>query len=306
MNYLYFPGCSLKGSGRAYEESFLAVSKVMEIGISELEDWNCCGATAYMSVSERKSFALTARNLSIAERHADRRGTVDMVAPCAACFLALTKTQKYLAEYEDISSKVHQALDTAGLSYEGRVRIRHPLDVFLNDIGLEKIKSHIERPLAGMKVACYYGCQIVRPFATFDDQDNPTSMNMIMQALGAETLDWPLKTRCCGGSLTGTIQEVGMRLSYVILHEARRLGADVVATACPLCQFNLECYQKGMNKAYRDKISMPVAYFTQLMGMAFGIGERALGMQRIFVPPKSLQASADCCGSAGLKGAAHV
>jgi heterodisulfide reductase subunit B len=300
MNYLYFPGCSLKGSGRAYEESFLAVSKVMGIGISELEDWNCCGATAYMAVSERKSFALTARNLAIAEKHADRRGTVDMIAPCAACYLALTKTQKYLAEYEDISNKVHLALETAGLSYEGRVRIRHPLDVYLNDIGLEKIKSAVKRPLAGMKVACYYGCQIVRPFAVFDDKDNPTSMNKIMQALGAETISWPLKTRCCGGSLTGTIQEVGMRLSYIILREARRLGANVVATACPLCQFNLECYQKDMSKSYHDKIEMPVAYFTQLMGRAFGLRDKELGMQRIFVPPKPIQATAD------LKGAAHV
>jgi heterodisulfide reductase subunit B len=300
MNYLYFPGCSLKGTGRAYEESFLAVSKIMGINISELEDWNCCGATAYMSVSERKSFALTARNLSIAERHAGRRGTVDMVAPCAACFLALTKTQKYLAEYEDISNKVHLALDTAGLSYEGRVNIRHPLDVFLNDIGVEKIKAQVKLPLTGLKVACYYGCQIVRPFATFDDKDNPTSMNRILQALGAETIDWPLKTRCCGGSLTGTIQEVGMRLSYIILREAHRLGADVLATACPLCQFNLECYQKSMSKSYRDKIEMPVAYFTQLMGRAYGLGERELGMQRIFVPPKTIRAKAE------TKGAAHV
>jgi heterodisulfide reductase subunit B len=298
MNYLYFPGCSLKGSGRAYEESFLAVSKTMGIGIRELEDWNCCGATAYMAISERKSFALTARNLAIAEKYADKRGTVDLIAPCAACYLALAKTQKYLTEYEDISNKVHSALQTAGLSYEGRVKIRHPLDVFLNDISPDKIKSGVKRPLTGMKVACYYGCQIVRPFATFDDKDNPTSMNKIMQALGAETINWTLKTRCCGGSLTGTIQEVGMRLSYVILREAKRLGANVIATACPLCQFNLECYQKEMSKSYHDKVYMPVAYFTQLMGLAFGLGNRELGLQRIFVPPLLLQTA--------MKGAAHV
>jgi heterodisulfide reductase subunit B2 len=286
MNYLYFPGCSLKGSGKAYEESFLAVCKAMGVDLTEIEDWNCCGATAYMAVNELNSFALTARNLAIAEKHTDKRSTVDLIAPCAACYLVLTKTQKYLAEYEGISSKVNQALNAAGLTYEGRVKIRHPLDVFTNDIGIEKVKAAVKKPLTGLKVACYYGCQIVRPFKSFDNKDNPMSMDQLLRAMGAETIDWPLKTRCCSGSLTGTIQEVGMRLSYIILREAQRLGADIVATACPLCQFNLECYQKSMTKAYEDKIDMPVAYFTQLMGMAYGIEKKELGMQRLFVPPK--------------------
>ncbi len=291
MSYLYFPGCSLKGSGKAYEESFLAVSKALGVGLTEIEDWNCCGATAYMAVNELNSFALTARNLAIAEKHADKRGSVDMIAPCAACYLVLNKTQKYLSEYDGISNKVNQALNAAGLSYEGRVKIRHPLDVYLNDVGVEKMKSIVKKPLTGMKVACYYGCQIVRPFATFDDQYNPTSMDKILQAMGAETIDWPLKTRCCGGSLTGTIQEVGMRLSYVLLREANRLGADAVATACPLCQFNLECYQKDMTKSYHEKVDLPVVYFTQLMGKALGLGEKELGLQRVFVPLKPIRAT---------------
>jgi heterodisulfide reductase subunit B2 len=151
-----------------------------------------------------------------------------------------------------------------------------------------------------MKIACYYGCQIVRPFIGFDDRYNPASMDKIMNALGAETVDWPLKTRCCGGSLTGTIQEVGMRLSYLLLREAKRSGADAVATACPLCQFNLECYQKDMSKSYHESVDMPVVYFTQLMGMAFGLGEKELGMHRLFVPPKPIRATA------AMKGAANV
>lgn len=300
MSYLYFPGCSLKGSGKAYEESFLAVSKALGVNLTEIEDWNCCGATAYMAVNELNSFALTARNLAIAEKHADKHGTVEMIAPCAACYLVLNKTQKYLSEYEGISNKVNQALDSAGLSYEGRVKIRHPLDVYINDIGVEKVKAAVKKPLTGMKVACYYGCQIVRPYATFDDQYNPMSMDKILQSMGAETLDWPLKTRCCGGSLTGTIQEVGMRLSYLLLREAKKSGADAVATACPLCQFNLECYQKDMSKSYHEKVSVPVVYFTQLMGMALGLGEKELGMHRLFMPPKPIRATVE------MKGAAHV
>jgi heterodisulfide reductase subunit B len=123
------------------------------------------------------------------------------------------------------------------------VRIRHPLDVLVNDIGLEKVNNAVTRPLTGLKVACYYGCAIVRPYATFDDQWNPTSMDRLVEALGGTPIDWTLKTRCCGGTLTGTIREAGLRLGQLLLREARRKGADILITTCPLCQFDLECFQ---------------------------------------------------------------
>jgi heterodisulfide reductase subunit B len=212
---------------------------------------------------------------------------VNLVAPCAACYLVLNKTQHYLAEFKEIGQKIHAALSTAGLHYDGRVRIRHPLDVLVNDFGLEKIKAAVKRPLNGLKVASYYGCQIVRPYSTFDDQYNPTSMDKLMESLGAKTVDWPLKTRCCGGSLTGTIPDVGGRLSYILLKEAKKHGANVVATGCPLCQFNLECYQGLMAQSYDKDVALSALYFTQLLGTALGIDDRQLGMQRLFVPLKS-------------------
>ena len=137
-----------------------------------------------------------------------------------------------------------------------------------------------------MKVACYYGCQIVRPYATFDDQYHPMTMDQILIAMGAETIDWPLKTRCCGGTLTGTIEDVGLRLNYILLREAKRRGADIIATACPLCQFNLECNQDKIGRHNHDDVSLPVAYFTQLMGLALGLPEKPLGLHRLFVPVK--------------------
>jgi heterodisulfide reductase subunit B len=287
MNYLYYPGCSLKGNGKGYEESILAVFGALGAKLTELEDWNCCGATAYMAVNELKAFALSARNLAIAEKHAGKRGTIDLIAPCAACYLVLSKTQRYLSEYSGIADKIHQSLYMAGLEYNGRVRVRHPLDVLVNDIGVERIRAEVKEPLSGMKFACYYGCQIIRPFATFDDQHNPSSMNKIVHALGGETVEWALKTRCCGGSLIGTVPEVGIRLSFILLKEAKACGADSIITACPLCQFNLECYQGKMRKEYGEKIDMPVAYFSQIMGMAMGLKKRDLGMHRLFVPPKA-------------------
>ena len=296
MSYLYFPGCSLKSSGRGYEESLLAVCAALDLPVEELKDWNCCGATAYMSVSEMKAFALSGRNLALAERQQAQAGSIDLMVPCAACYLGLNKAQRYIREYADIRSQVGQALSAAGLSYSGRVRVRHPLDIFINDVGVEKLTARVRQQLKGLKIACYYGCQLVRPYADFDDQHVPTSMETIMKALGAEPIDWPLKTRCCGGSLIGTVPDVGMRLSYLILKEAQKRGADLLITACPLCQFNLECYQSKMNRKFEQAVDLPVVYVTQAMGMAFGLSQRQLGLQRLFVPVREARATAAVAG----------
>jgi heterodisulfide reductase subunit B len=284
MSYIYYPGCSLKGTGRAYEESILEVFKALNHPLTELEDWNCCGATAYMSISELKAFTLCARNLALAERQDKGAEETDLVVPCAACYLGLNKAWHYLNEHADIRATVDNALQAAGLTYEGRVRIRHPLDIFVNDLGIDKLSEPLDRSLEGLRVACYYGCQLVRPYSEFDDQHNPSTMETVMKALGAEIVDWPLKTRCCGGALTGTIPEVGLKLSYILLNEAKKRGCDVIVTACPLCQFNLECYQSRINKTYGNGYKLPVAFFTQLMGLAYGIDRKKLGIQRLFVP----------------------
>jgi heterodisulfide reductase subunit B len=259
----------------------LAVFKALEIPLEELSDWNCCGATSYVSIDETKAFVLAARNLALAELQSDN-GTVDIVAPCSACFLVLTKTQHYLNNYPDINEKVESAMSKAGLHYHGKAKVRHPLDVLVNDYGLDKISKRVKNPLKGLKVASYYGCQVVRPFHTFDHSHYPESMDKLMGAIGAQPVDWPLKTRCCGGSLTGTIQEAGLRLNRLLLKEAHTRDADVRATCCPLCQHNLECYQGRINRIYHENIDMPVAYFTQLLGASLGLSERELGMHRLF------------------------
>ena len=274
MKYQYFPGCSLKGMGRAYEESFLAVARALGIEINELEDWNCCGATAYMSIDETKSYALAGRNLAIAERNAS-----DVIAPCSACYLVLNKTIHGMSENPGLHGRVSRALKAGGLEYKGTAKVRHPLDVLLNDVGLEEIKKRIKTPLAGMKLAPYYGCQIVRPYATFDYQRDPVFMDKLITASGAESVDWPLKTRCCGGSLTGTVPEAGLRLAYIILKEARKRGAQAIVTPCPLCQFNLDGYQEQIASKY-ERIDMPVLYFTQVLGLAMGLSAKELGIKR--------------------------
>ena len=159
----------------------------------------------------------------------------------------------------------------------------------IHDVGLDYIKARIKKPLTGLKVAPYYGCQIVRPYATFDLMYYPVSMDKLLEAAGAEVADYPLKTRCCGGSQKGTLPEVGLSLIHILLKEAARRGAQVVSTICPLCQFNLDAFQEEAGKKYGD-ISMPVVYFTQLLGLALGFSAKELGLQRNIVPAKKLLA----------------
>lgn len=279
MKYSYFPGCSLRGLGRAYEESLLPVMKHLGVDLQELEDWNCCGATAYMAIDEAKACVLAARNLALAERS----GNHQLLAPCAACYLVLNKTKHYFEDYPAIKATMDHALSAVGLKYSGNTPVRHPLDVLINDVGLEAIKQKVRAPLKGLKVASYYGCQIVRPYSTFDDQYNPTSMDRLIEALGATVVRYPLKTKCCGGSLTGTVPEAGIRLVYILHSEARKRGAECLATVCPLCQFNLDGYHSRVRSEYGD-VLVPAVYFTQLMGLAFGLPEGELGLNRAAVP----------------------
>jgi heterodisulfide reductase subunit B len=276
MKYTYYPGCSLKGTGRAYEESLLAVFRALNVELQELEDWNCCGATTYMSYDELKSYALAGRNLAIA-----KQGGKDLIAPCAACYLVLNKAQFYVQEYPWIADVVSNALQAIHLPNDVQVKVRHPLDVLLNDVGLEAIKARVTHPLQGLKVAPYYGCQIVRPYALFDSQRNPTSMDRLLEACGAKCVHYPGKTHCCGGSQKGTLPEVGIDLIRRLLTEAERNQADVIATICPLCQFNLEAFENQAGDSH--EFNIPVLYFTQLMAIAFGIPLEEAGLQRSFV-----------------------
>jgi heterodisulfide reductase subunit B2 len=284
MKYAYYPGCSLRGTGRAYEESLLAVFRILEIEYEEIEDWNCCGATTYLSVDELTSYALAARNLALAARK-----YTEIIAPCAACYLVLNKTQHYIREYPNIKLVVTRALNAIDLTYRDYIRVRHPLDVLLNDIGVAKIREKVKTPLKGLKVAPYYGCQIVRPYSTFDDQRDPTSMDRLLEACGAKIVHYPLKTRCCGGSQKGTLPEVGLDLIHYLLSEACRNGADVISTACPLCQFNLDAFQEESGDRHHP-ISIPVVYFTQLLALALGAPVHEIGLHRGLVPISHLLA----------------
>ncbi len=278
MRYAYYPGCSLEATGRPYEESVKAVAKALGIELVELEDWNCCGATAYMSVNEVLSFSLSARNLTQAKKIGDT-----LVTACSACYTNLRKTETYLADFPEIKGKVDAALAEAGLKYEGGVVTKHFLQTVVQDVGLDRIKSLVKIPLSGLRVAPYYGCQIARPYGIEDDSDNPTMMDRLIEAIGATPTNYPMKTMCCGGSLMGIRKEVALRLCRNLLLCAQQYGAQCVVVTCPLCQMNLDAFQSAINKAYGTSFNLPIVYFTQLMGLAFGLDSRGLGLKDCIV-----------------------
>ena len=241
--YIYYPGCSLKSSSKHYEESILPVFKELGMPLEEMEDWNCCGATAYFSVDDTMAAAICGRNLSLAEKTGK-----DILAPCAGCYLTLKKSNKFLISENQNAQKILNDLKNVDCEYKGTVKVVHPLEFLIKEFGLDKVREKVTNKLTGLKVASYYGCQLVRPYTDFDDPDYPVHLDNLMEAIGAEPVDYAAKTRCCGGSLAGTLEEVALKLNYVLLKEAKKKGADAIVTICPLCQFNLEVNQDKIVK----------------------------------------------------------
>jgi len=279
MPYVYYPGCSLESSAKCYDRSTRWVFHRLGQELLELEDWNCCGATMYMSIRETISLAFSARNLALAEKM-----KADLIAPCSSCYTILNKTNHVLEENFILREKVNQSLKKVGLKYNLTTKVRHPLDVLVNDIGLETVKAESESKLAGLKIAPYYGCQIVRPDGFFDDRENPTTMDRLFEALGGEIVDFPVKLRCCGGMLMTTFQEVALKLNREILEAAVENGADCVITTCPLCQINLDAYQDRINKKFKTKLKIPILFFTQLLAFTMGASRKEAGFDQNLVP----------------------
>lgn len=271
--FALFPGCSLEKMASSYHRSSIETTKPFGIELEELEDWNCCGATTYFHIDQLLAYTLVARNLALAEKKG-----LDFVAPCSACYKNAYFTNEYIKEDPDLSEHINYALEQDDLQFQGNLKVHHIIDIFANEIGSEEIKAKITNPLTGLKVAPYYGCQIVRPRKNGEMIENPQFFEEIVTAMGAEPVDFADRLRCCGGSLIMTSRHAALDMVRVLLHNAVRSGADVIATACPLCQVNLECYQTQVNDEFGTNFMMPVLYFTQLMGLALGMSRRSLGI----------------------------
>ena len=279
MTYTYYPGCSLHATGIGYDKSMRAVFDKLELGLEELDDWNCCGATNYMSVKETVAFAITARNLALAEKTGH-----DVVAPCSACFALLNKTRRVLSRVPELRSNVGAALAEDDLECQLKVPVRHPLEVLTRDVGVERLVAAQTHSIAEFRPACYYGCQILRPApALADDVEVPMAMDELFAALGAEPVDYPPKTRCCGGMLMITAEDVAHRLCDELIGWARERGANCIVTVCPLCQGNLDILGRRPELKNGSE-GIPVLYFTQLLGLALGCTPQEVGLEHCLIP----------------------
>jgi heterodisulfide reductase subunit B len=285
MKYLFYPGCSLECISSAYYESLLALQNKLEVEFEEVEDWNCCGANEYIALHRIPSYALIARNLALAEKQVNGAKTV--LAACSACYVNLARTAKYMKTDKDLYAKVDESLAAGGLHYTpGAVNVRHILDALYKEIGICKIKKLIERPLSGLRVAAYYGCMVLRPDPDnrWRDPENPTALEELITACGAESVDFPLRTHCCSGHMPQISTEASLELLRRLVEGAVKSGADLLITTCPLCQLNIDAYQDEMNNYFGTNYRMPILFFTQLMGLAFGINPDALAIGREVIP----------------------
>jgi heterodisulfide reductase subunit B len=276
MKYSYFPGCSLETVAKSYDISARITAKKLGMELVELEDWNCCGATAYFHIDEILAHTLCARNLAMAER-----AGLDVVVPCSACYKNMQETSSQLKKDAELREHINLALNEDGLEFSGRARVRHLVDVFTEDVGLQDMRKHVVNPLKGVRVAPYYGCQMLRPNMGRENIERPEFLENLISATGAEAVDYPLKTACCGGSLIATKNPIALGMVKNLLKCAVDKSADFIATTCPLCQLNLECYQKQVNRKYGTDFSIPVLYFTQVLGLALGIpkGDLLMGSE---------------------------
>ena len=286
--YAYYPGCSLETMAASYHVSAVETANKLGIEFQEIEDWNCCGATPYSNVDELLAQTLCARNLAIAER--DR---LDVVAPCSACFKNLYFTNEHLKTDPDLAEHVNFALEADNLHYAGTGAVRHLIHVFVRDVGLDAIKRQVTHPLTGLRVAPYYGCQLVRPRRSDGwDAAGPRFFEDLLAAIGAQPVEFPFRLRCCGASLMVTNRRAALGMLRDLLRGATQSKADLIATTCPLCQMNLECYQADVNREFGTNFSIPVLYFTQLMGVAFGIRPKNLGIGKELIEAKPVLACA--------------
>ncbi len=271
MKYLYYPGCSLEGTAKEYDISVRALMAALGAELYELTDWTCCGASAAEAVSALLSLTLPAVNLAIAEGMEQSR---DILVPCSACYLNLKKVEEKTKTDPDLRGQLNQILAEKSLELKGTVHVRHLLDVLSKDIGPEPILENRKHPLKGLRVAPYYGCQCLRPYVTFDDPEVPKSMEPLILATGADIYPWHMGGKCCGASNMNTKTEVAAQLVAAILTAAK--GADAIVTVCPMCQMNLEGYQKMVSKVAGRDLSIPVLYLPQLLGLALGLPEESL------------------------------
>jgi len=273
----YYPGCALHGSSNDYEKSIRACLDLLGVQLKELDDWICCGATAAHSLNHTLAVALPARNLGIAERD----GFDEVFAPCPMCSMELLKARKHLNDDAVLREEIS---DIVEVKVNGRAQVINLIQLLMK-AGLERIRERVKKPLENLSAACYYGCLLTRPpkVVQFDDYEHPHSMEDIVEALGARTVEWNYATECCGAGMTMAAEATVLSLSNKILKNAADHGANCIVVACPMCHVNLDMKQPDIERAFGVEHGLMVYYLSDLVGLALGLDKSQIGIDRHFV-----------------------
>ncbi|MGB9619596.1 MAG: CoB--CoM heterodisulfide reductase iron-sulfur subunit B family protein [Armatimonadota bacterium] len=272
MKYAYFPGCSLESTGKEFGESTTLVAEALGIELVEIPDWNCCGATSGHALDHKLSVAPPARSLGIAESMG-----LDVVAPCAACYNRMKSAEAEMKSNSALRDEINADL---ARPYTGKVTVRSALEVFTSPEVMERLAQKVTKKLYGLRPACYYGCLLLRPpkVLGFDDPEDPKSLDEAMRTVGAEPVEWYFKNECCGASFGISKSDIVVKLAGDIISNAKRHGANCIVTACPLCMTNLEMRQAAAGKQRGEDLTMPVFFFTELLGLAMEVP----GIKKLF------------------------
>jgi heterodisulfide reductase subunit B2 len=289
--YAFYPGCSsqLRGSASNYLTSVEAMCGTLDIGMTPIPDWNCCGASvSYAGSGELARHVLNARNFALSADHLPGQ---DVVATCAACWLGARETQHKLDSSSELMAETNEALKEAGLQYKGGAQVRHMVEVLIEDLGYEELARPVVKPLEGVKFAGYVGCQTNRPFGIAGESfENPVYLDRMIETVGGEALvKYEQKVTCCGGALAFSEPEKSQKQIRDIVESAYDHGADMIVTPCPLCQANVEVYQSEINRKQGTRLDMPVTYYSQLLAVAYGATPKQAGLDGHVIQPRKLQ-----------------
>jgi heterodisulfide reductase subunit B len=278
----YFPGCTLSTKAVGFDVAGRAAAEALGFELVELSQWNCCGATFPLATDNELALVGPTRILINAQREGTR-----LAALCSICYNVLKRTAGFLQENEEKRERINLFVEDA---YAGEVQVLHLLEILRDELGFESLSERIASPLEGLRCAPYYGCLLLRPQNEIglDDPDEPTILHDLLASLGCEVVDFPNKAECCGSYLTVSAAAAAEELAYTILRSARREGAEMVVTSCPLCQFNLDYRQAEMDKKHPDFAPLPVLYFTQVLGIALGLDSTGYGFENHYVDPRPL------------------
>jgi heterodisulfide reductase subunit B2 len=289
--YSFYPGCSSerKASASNYMVSVDTMCRTLDVKLNHIPDWNCCGASiGYAEGGELPRHVMNARNIALSGQH---NAGQDIVATCAACWLGTKETAERIAHSGELLADINSILKDAGLTYKEPPQVRHMVEVLIEDFGYDALKKPVKKPLEGVKIAGYVGCQTNRPFGIHGESfENPVYLDKLVETVGAEAVtQYDQKVTCCGGALAFSEPEKSFAQIKKIIESAYDFGAEMIVTPCPVCQMNVEVYQGQINKKYGTKFNIPVLYYSQIMAVAYGASARDAGLDGNIVRATKLE-----------------